>query len=74
MSDLGVIARKPPDSDGSTPEVAVGDNTPGQDGAAAYFGELIEHVDSVVTPLLVPDTPVVIWWPGSHPRHRAPMP
>jgi len=35
------------------------------------YGELNEHVDSVVTPLLVPDTPVVIWWPGRAPAAPA---
>ena len=29
-------------------------------------GELEEHVAQVITPLLLPDTPIVAWWP-SHP-------
>ena len=49
-------------------EVSVG----GNDG----LGELVElrlrgalsrHVESVVLPLLVPDSPVVVWWPGRAP-------
>jgi glucose-6-phosphate dehydrogenase assembly protein OpcA len=31
------------------------------------YGALGEHADSVVTPLLMPDTPVVTWWPGTPP-------
>lgn len=31
-------------------------------------GELTKHAASVVVPLLLPDSPVVMWWP-----HRAPM-
>ncbi|WP_299518352.1 glucose-6-phosphate dehydrogenase assembly protein OpcA [uncultured Serinicoccus sp.] len=28
------------------------------------YGELTRHGSSVVTPLLLPDSPVVAWWPG----------
>ncbi|MEO6714682.1 MAG: glucose-6-phosphate dehydrogenase assembly protein OpcA [Mycobacteriales bacterium] len=31
------------------------------------YGSLGEHADSVVLPLLLPDTPVVLWWPGESP-------
>jgi glucose-6-phosphate dehydrogenase assembly protein OpcA len=31
------------------------------------YGELAEHGDSVVVPFLLPDTPVVVWWPGTAP-------
>ncbi|MBA2695373.1 MAG: 6-phosphogluconolactonase [Actinobacteria bacterium] len=30
-------------------------------------GSLREHADSVVTPLLLPDSPIVGWWPGDPP-------
>ena len=30
-------------------------------------GPLAHHVESVVLPLLVPDAPVVVWWPGACP-------
>src|SRR5215470_16273837 len=49
-------------------EIIVGENMPGQMLLLRIQGELNEHAESVVAPLLVPDTPVVIWWPG-----RAPM-
>ena len=68
---LGVIARsgrRPRRLDG---EVTVGENMPGQMVLLRIQGELNEHVESVVTPLLVPDTPVVIWWPGKAPRAPA---
>lgn len=32
------------------------------------FGELTKHLDAVVTPLLLPDTPIVAWWPGHTPE------
>jgi glucose-6-phosphate dehydrogenase assembly protein OpcA len=31
-------------------------------------GPLAHHVASVVLPLLVPDAPVVVWWPGQSPE------
>lgn len=31
------------------------------------FGELVQHLDAVIMPLLLPDTPVVTWWPGNPP-------
>ena len=32
------------------------------------YGPLADHGDSVVLPLLLPDNPVVAWWPGVAPR------
>ena len=31
------------------------------------YGELADHSDSVVVPFLLPDTPVVAWWPDTPP-------
>ena len=31
------------------------------------YGKLAEHGDSVLTPLLLPDSPVVAWWPAKAP-------
>ena len=33
------------------------------------YGTLSAHRASVVTPLLLPDTPVVVWWPSDAPRN-----
>ena len=32
------------------------------------YGQLTAHADSVVTPLLLPDSPLVVWWPGQAPK------
>ena len=32
-------------------------------------GELADHASSVVVPFLLPDTPVVAWWPAGAPDH-----
>jgi len=46
-------------------EVSVGgDLGPGESIVVHLRGPLHEHADSVVLPLLAPDTPVVTWWTG----------
>ncbi len=32
------------------------------------YGELVHHARSVVTPLLLPDSPIVAWWPDRPPK------
>src|SRR6266702_165409 len=68
---VGVIARSGRRPRRLDAEVTVGENMPGQTVLLRIQGELNEHVDSVITPLLVPDTPVVIWWPGRAPEAPA---
>lgn len=45
----------------------------GDAGASEVFvcrlmGPLTKHGDSVVTPLLLPDSPIVVWWPRQAPK------
>ena len=40
---------------------------PGQTVLLRMYGPMGLHADSVVMPLLVPDTPVVTWWPRGGP-------
>ncbi|MEU0054542.1 glucose-6-phosphate dehydrogenase assembly protein OpcA [Streptomyces sp. NPDC006184] len=35
------------------------------------YGEVADHADSVVLPLLLPDAPVVVWWPVTAPLDPA---
>ncbi|MBX6372175.1 MAG: glucose-6-phosphate dehydrogenase assembly protein OpcA [Acidothermus sp.] len=35
------------------------------------YGPLRQHADSVVLPLLLPDAPVLVWWPGAGPIEPA---
>nr|VDG63589.1 Glucose-6-P dehydrogenase subunit [Streptococcus thermophilus] len=37
-------------------------------------GELARNLDSVVTPLLLPDTPIVAWWPSTAPARPSEHP
>ena len=49
-------------------EVRVGDEAgPGEVLVLRLYGELSAHADSVVLPLLLPDVPVVTWWPDEGP-------
>lgn len=57
------------DDDGLDAQIRVG----GDAGASEVVvlrlrGELSEHEQSVVLPFLLPDTPVVAWWPGGAPE------
>lgn len=38
------------------------------------YGALADHGDAVVTPLLLPDSPIVVWWPGEPPADVASSP
>jgi glucose-6-phosphate dehydrogenase assembly protein OpcA len=49
-------------------EVRVGEGEgSGESVVLRMSGELVKHADSVVLPLLLPDSPVVAWWPGKAP-------
>lgn len=48
-----------------------GDEGPGEIIACRLNGVLAKHSGSVAIPLLLPDTPVVAWWPGESPDHPA---
>jgi len=48
-------------------EIRVGESGPGETLLLRLYGDLAKHADSVVAPLLLPDTPVVTWWTGSGP-------
>jgi glucose-6-phosphate dehydrogenase assembly protein OpcA len=48
-------------------EVRVGVGGPGDTVVLRLHGQLASHADSVVLPLLLPDAPVVVWWPGKAP-------
>ncbi|TDC26842.1 glucose-6-phosphate dehydrogenase assembly protein OpcA [Streptomyces sp. 8K308] len=53
-------------------EVRVGGETGnGETVLLRLHGELAGHAYSVVLPLLLPDAPVVVWWPDEAPPHPA---
>ncbi|QGN31971.1 glucose-6-phosphate dehydrogenase assembly protein OpcA [Microlunatus sp. Gsoil 973] len=46
-------------------EVRIGEGTSGEVVVVRMRGPLADHPASVIRPLLLPDSPVVVWWPGS---------
>ncbi|MGH3365952.1 MAG: glucose-6-phosphate dehydrogenase assembly protein OpcA, partial [Nocardioidaceae bacterium] len=53
-------------------EIRVGAGTPtGETVLLRLHGEVTEHSESVVLPLLLPDSPVVVWWPTGAPDDPA---
>ncbi|MFI5550274.1 glucose-6-phosphate dehydrogenase assembly protein OpcA [Streptomyces sp. NPDC051738] len=53
-------------------EVRVGaDAGTGETVVLRLYGEVSDHADSVVLPLLLPDAPVVVWWPVDAPENPA---
>ncbi|MDX2729284.1 MULTISPECIES: glucose-6-phosphate dehydrogenase assembly protein OpcA [Streptomyces] len=53
-------------------EVRVGsDSGSGETIVLRLHGELANHAQSVVLPLLLPDAPVVVWWPEGAPEDPA---
>lgn len=64
---LVVIPRDPQEPNRLDAELRFGESTPGEVILLRLYGELTKHADSVVGPLLLTDTPVVVWWPGDCP-------
>ncbi|MGJ9412467.1 glucose-6-phosphate dehydrogenase assembly protein OpcA [Aeromicrobium sp. CF4.19] len=49
--------------------VRVGEDTAGESILLRLSGPLTKHAESVLLPLLLPDSPVVVWWPGKPPTN-----
>jgi glucose-6-phosphate dehydrogenase assembly protein OpcA len=52
-------------------DVHIGEGTPGEVVVIRMRGAVAAHPASVIRPLLLPDSPVVIWWPGKAPQKHA---
>ncbi|MET9376595.1 glucose-6-phosphate dehydrogenase assembly protein OpcA [Streptomyces sp. NPDC003035] len=53
-------------------EVRLGaDASTGETVVLRLYGEVADHAQSVVLPLLLPDAPVVVWWPVNAPADPA---
>ena len=48
-------------------KIRIGENSAGESVLLRMSGPLVTHADSVVLPLLLPDSPVVAWWPRNGP-------
>jgi glucose-6-phosphate dehydrogenase assembly protein OpcA len=74
MRILAVIARKAKADSRLDAEIRVGESSPGETIVLRMYGPLGQHADSVTAPLLVPDVPVVTWWPDEAPEIPAKHP
>jgi len=52
-------------------QVGIGQGWTGETALIRLKGEVVKHPESVVLPLLLPDSPVVVWWPSDHPDDPA---
>lgn len=52
-------------------QVGIGDDWTGETAMIRLSGEVVKHAESVVLPLLLPDSPVSIWWPTDAPADPA---
>jgi glucose-6-phosphate dehydrogenase assembly protein OpcA len=52
-------------------QVGTGDGWTGETALIRLKGEVVKHPESVVLPLLLPDSPVAMWWPAQAPDDPA---
>jgi glucose-6-phosphate dehydrogenase assembly protein OpcA len=52
-------------------QVGIGQGWTGETAVIRLRGEVVKHPESVVLPLLLPDSPVAIWWAGDAPMDPA---
>ena len=67
MRIIASITRRPKADSRLDAEMRVGEGSPGETLVLRMYGPLAQHADSVAAPLLVPDVPVVTWWPENPP-------
>jgi glucose-6-phosphate dehydrogenase assembly protein OpcA len=52
-------------------EIGIGSGASGERALIRLSGEVTQHPESVVLPLLLPDSPVAMWWPANAPDDPA---
>lgn len=52
-------------------KVGIGSGWTGETALITLRGAVTKHAESVVLPLLLPDSPVVVWWPAKAPEDPA---
>lgn len=68
---LGVIVGSRRHASQIDAEIRIGAGTTGESVLLWLRGEVAGHSESVVLPLLLPDSPVVVWWPTGAPEDPA---
>ncbi len=64
---LGVILGDARGAPQINAQVGIGEAWTGEIALIRLRGEVVRHCESVVLPLLLPDSPVVVWWPTDAP-------
>ena len=68
---LGVILGDARGRAGVNAQVGTGAGWSGETALIRLKGEVVKHPESVVLPLLLPDSPVAVWWPADPPLDPA---
>jgi glucose-6-phosphate dehydrogenase assembly protein OpcA len=68
---LGVILGNSRGKPSVNAQVGIGDDWTGETAMIRLHGEVVKHPESVVLPLLLPDSPVAVWWPSDPPSDPA---
>jgi glucose-6-phosphate dehydrogenase assembly protein OpcA len=68
---LGVVIANGRGASRVDAQVGIGSGVSGERALIRLSGEVTKHAQSVILPLLLPDSPVVVWWPGSAPEDPA---
>jgi len=68
---LAVILGSPRGQAVVNAQVGIGDGWSGEIAVIRLRGEVVRHPESVVLPLLLPDSPVAAWWPADPPEDPA---
>lgn len=66
-SRIIVLSVSDSDESGVDADLHFGESIPGDLMVLRFKGDLVAHADSVVLPLLLPDSPTVVWWPYKAP-------
>lgn len=68
---LGVILGDARGASEINAQVGTGAGWSGETALIRLKGEVVKHCESVVVPLLLPDSPVAVWWPNHPPDDPA---
>ncbi len=66
---IGVVAGDGRGAPRVDAKIRVGQNSAGESVLLRLSGAVTKHADAVVLPLLLPDSPVVAWWPSHAPSN-----
>lgn len=63
-----VLVVESPEQPGLEARIQVGEGVPGDVVTLTVPESMTEHLETLLLPLLLPDSPVIAWWPGESPE------